>query len=535
MKKYNEYFIKPTKKQEELLKKSIEIGMEFFDGSLRKNKFLLYKDPTFFFKRLNESLPINPVKVEKSLDVLREIGKYSIAQFDRTYLSFPDSGNSLQGMIGAIFSKMINQNLIGFDRSAPIATVIEIQLIEWLRELIGYEHKSLKEIKSLSEVSGMVVTGGHMANHVAIMGALNNRFPEIKEKGLASLNVSPVILLSKKISHYSLDSAVHHLGIGKENIIDIHTKRDFRTDYTKLGQIIKNLPKNKVPFMIVGMAGNTRTANLDNINQLVTFCRKNNLWLHIDACHGGSLLFSEKLKKKFLKGIEKSDSVSIDPHKSLFVPYPSSFVLFKKRDILTMFTRYPEKAREGQIWDLGFITPFYGSRGFESLSFWMLIKIMGIKGIKNTIEYRNGLAKYAEKLIEESGLFVKLNEMDFYRMAFVYCPKDIHNWLKNNGKIISQEQKEKILNLINKYTHKINQTLYEAGAVCLDEYSLHDMGNRIKLYTKERFLVMAITMGNPLYTKTSIRNSLGILFKKAKKEEKYFKNDFKNLFSGKRD
>lgn len=525
-KDYKEYFLVPTKKQEELLKKTIELAMKFYNGSLRDNKFLIYKPPRYFFKKLNQTIPKNSLNVEKSIALLKEIGRYSISQFDKTYLSFPDSGNSLPGIMGAIFAKFLNQNLIAFDRSAPIATVIEIQLIEWLREIIGYKTKELKNIKNLSEVGGMCVTGGHMANHIGVMAALNYKFPEIRKGGLTKLNFSPVILLSKKIAHYSFYEAAHHLGIGEENVIDIPTAPDFTTDYKKLEKVLNSLPKDKVPFMVIGVAGNTKTSGLDNLDKLADFCKKNNLWLHVDACHGGSLLFSKKFKRKFLKGIEKADSVSIDPHKGLFLPYPSSYVLFKKRDILTMFSKHPEETKDENIWDLGLITPFYGSRGFESLSLWMLISVMGIEGIKKVVEYRNRIAKYTEKLIEKSGLFVKLNDMDFYRMAFVYCPKRFHNYLKKYGSKLTRKQRENILDLINRYGYKINQKLYETGELCLDKYSLYDVGNKLNLNLEEKLLVMAIAIGNPLHTKISIKSSLDKLFKEAKKLVPAFENEF---------
>ncbi len=523
---YREYFIVPTNKQKELLKKTVELAMKFYDGSLRDNKFLIYKPPKYFFKKLDRTIPKNPIDVGKSLKLLKEIGKYSISQFDKTYLSFPDSGNSLPGMMGSIFAKFINQNLSAFDRSAPIATVIEIQLIEWLRELIGYTSKELKDIETLSEVGGMCVTGGHMANHIGMMAALNNKFPEIGEKGLSNLNFSPVILLSKKISHYSFYEAAHHLGIGKENVIDVPTTSHFTTDYIELKKILDSLPKNKVPFMIVGVAGNTKTSSLDDLNKLADLCKKYNLWFHVDACHGGSLLFSGQMKKKFLNGIERADSVSIDPHKGLFLPYPSSYILFKKRDTLTIFSKHPEETKDKNIWELCLITPFYGSRGFESLSLWMLISVMGTKGIGEVVEYRSIIARYAERLIDNSGLFVKLNDMDFYRMAFVFCPEKFHNYLIKYGSKLDQKQKESITDLINRYGCEVNQKLYRAGEVCLDKYSLYDVGNKLNLNIEEKFLVIAITAGNPLYTKASMKTSLNKLFKEAEKMIPKFEKEF---------
>lgn len=526
--KYRDHFIIPSKKQKNLIKKTLDLSFSFFDGTLRNNKFLRYKSAEYFRKKLDCPLPKNTRKIEDSLKDLRSIGKYSIAQFDLNYLSFPDSGNSLVSMMGTIFSKFLNQNLIGFDRSAPIATFVEIQLIEWLRELIGYKSKPLKDIESLSDVSGMWTTGGHMSNHIAILAALNKKFPEIKQKGISNLKFSPVILLSKKISHYSIEAAAHHLGLGKNSIIDIPVYEDFTTNCSKVKEIIESLPKNKKPFMIVSVAGNTRTSSIDDLLGISKICQKYNIWNHVDACHGGSLFFSNRLKKKYLKGINLSDSVTIDPHKGLFVTYPSSYVLFKDRKTLTTFSRYEKECYEGNVWDLGFITPFFGSRGFESLNLWLFIKSIGKKGLEETVEYREKIARYAEKLVLESGFFVTLNKMDFYRMAFIFCPKIIHEYIQKYGSSFSNIQIQKIRNLIDNVNHKINQCLYESGKLCLDEYKLHDVGNVVGLGTDDRFTVFAITIGNPLYTEKSIKHSLSILFKESRKEkkrmiEKFFK------------
>ena len=116
--------------------------------------------------------------------------------------------------------------------------------------------------------------------------------------------------------------------------------------------------------------------------------------------------------------------------------------------------------------------------------------------------------------------------MDFYRMAFVFCPKVIHEYISKYANGLDDERKQKIRNLIDKYNHIINQDLYESGNLCLDEYKLHDVGNKVGLGTEDRFIVFAVTIGNPLYTKESITNSLNILFKKAKIARKKIIIDF---------
>ncbi len=523
----NDFFIwKYNAQQEKVLDKVVKLWLDFIDWKLRDNKILKYRSPCFFKENIDQKLPREKIKLEEVLELLKKIGEYSIAQSDINYLAFPDSANSMPWMMWAIFSKFLNQNLIAFDRSAPIATFIEIQLIEWFRFLIGYDYKNLKDVNSLSEVSWMWTTWWHLSNHIAILSALNYAFPEIKYKWLSSLDYQPIILLSKKISHYSLDAAVHHLWIWKDNIIDIPVKENFTTDFDAIDSILKSLPSYKKPFMVVSVAGNTRTTNIDNLEKMWQFCKKNKLWLHTDACHGWSLLFAKKLKNQYLKWIETSDSVTIDPHKWLFLPYSSSYVIFKRRDILTQFSRYEEECKSWNSRDLGYITPFLWSRWFDSLPIRLMIKTMWIKWIEKEILHRYNISKYWESLINNSGFFIPLNKMELYRMAFVYCPKKIKTCLKKH-----LDKKAEIQKLISQYTHKINQKLYVEWNVCLDEYKLHDVANNVGLSIDDRYTVMAISSWNPLTTKKSIKESLMVLFDEAKKEETNFINDFNNIIN----
>lgn len=514
--KVEDYFLtKNPVKDREIFYKIIDLGLDFVNGKTRGGKVLKYKS----HKEIKDIIAqyddlLDTLDLDDSLRVLEQIGEFSISQSDVNYLAFPDSGNALPALAADIYSKFLNQNLIAFDRSAPIATFIEIQLIEWLRGLIGYETKSFKNIKKLSDVSGMWTTGGHMSNHIAIMAALNEKFPIVKSQGLASLHFLPKIILAGKISHYSFSSAMHHLGLGQENIINANTNPDFTTDVTHVGELLKNPEKRKEIFMVVCVAGNSRTSSLDNIEELSKVCKKYGIWLHVDACHGGSLIFSKKLKNRDLKGIEQADSVSLDPHKGLFITYPSSYVVFKKRDIPVHFTRYEGSVRSGEAWDLGYITPFFGSRGFDSLKLWFMLKVLGRDGICELVEKRDENARHAAELIKKTHLFTLFHDMTFYRLVFVYQPKFLSKILKKEN--ISLRLKSEIKKCVDYFTHNLNQEIYEEGNLILDEFKLHDIGNKTKLNSgEERFYVMSITIGNPLFTNESLEKSLSVLFKKA--------------------
>jgi glutamate/tyrosine decarboxylase-like PLP-dependent enzyme len=501
-KKLRSHFFTNSKEQQETLKNVLQKGFDFYSGTTRDNLVLQFKTFGELSKILEQPVPKKSqsiLQINKKLDLIL---KYSIAQFDQNYLAFPDCGNSMAGLIGSIINKFTNQNLITFDRGAPVATVIEIQVINWLRQIIGYRTGKLSEIKSLAEVGGMITSGGHMSNHVAVLMALNSKFPEVKQSGVRGLKTRPVILMSKQVAHYSFAAATHHLGLGLDSIIEIPATHQLTTDPQKINELIKTLPDDVVPFMLVITAGNSRTCSIDNIEALSKISQKHNLWFHVDACHGGALLFSKKLRKR-LSGIEYADSVSIDPHKGMFLPYPNSYVLFNDPMSLLTYSRYSKQLEDGASMDLGMITPFYGSRGFESLSMWLLLQELGLSGLDAVMEYREKLANVMEKLIGDVSYFLPLHEMDYYRLAFVFLPKQIQNLIKRCSQDLSVASRKGLLQIIEKYTHYLNEELYKSGLVCLDEYKMHDKDNRMGLDIKEKVLVMGITIGNPLYTEKS--------------------------------
>ena len=100
------------------------------------------------------------------------IVRFSIAQAHSRYLAFPDSGNALAALAAGVLNPLLNQNLIAVDRSAPAATFVEIQVVEWLRQLIGYPTLPLTELRGVKDVAGLWTTGGHLSNHVAMLTAL---------------------------------------------------------------------------------------------------------------------------------------------------------------------------------------------------------------------------------------------------------------------------------------------------------------------------------------------------------------------------
>ncbi|MDI9338844.1 MAG: pyridoxal-dependent decarboxylase [Alphaproteobacteria bacterium] len=516
---------KPDHLQKKILDNIIKLGLDFLSGKIRKNKVLIFKTHQELKDLVSENFPFEGTDIKQLLTQVEDtIVKYSIAQADKNSLAFPDIGNSFIGIAGDILSIFLNQNLITMNRGAPIATFVEIQTIQWLRQLVGYKYNSLKDINNVKLVGGMWTNGGSMSNYIAILIALNVKFPEIKTKGLNALSCKPVIVLVKQIDHYSFITAMQCLGLGSDNIIWCEPKDDYTSDAEAIENELLKLDSNSKPFVLIGVSGNSKTSNLDNLEQLYHVAHKYKLWFHVDACHGGSLLFSNTLKEK-VKGIELSDSVSIDPHKGLFLPYPSSYVLIKNPKHLTLFERHQEKFSQTHLYDLGLISPLYGSRGFHSLKLWLLIKHLGTQGLGKLVDLRHETNRILIKALHELHIFVFLTNSNFYRAGFVYCPAKIQEIIKQ----MDSSKYDKIIPIINYYTELYCSDLYQSGKLVFDLFRLTDFKNCLGIGRHNVYSAMGLTVGHPFIEPKKIDYIIKTTIKTSRKYEASYLKSMKNL------
>lgn len=479
------------------LMQAVDTGMAFLHADDRGQRFLRHAEPEHLLKLLAEPVPIEGRSFDTVLAEADErVIRYSISQAHPGYLAFPDAGNAVASLAGSMLTRLLNQNLIAVDRSAPAATFATIQVIEWLRELVGYEPQPITEFRGVRDVAGAWTTGGHLSNHIAMLTALGQRFPDARSRGLRTLDTQPAVVLAGPIAHYSHSDAAFHLGLGWDAVLQVPARPDFTTDPAAVDELLSRPPAGVTPFMVVGVAGNCRTTGMDDLAAIAEVCRRHSVWFHADACHGGALIFNQRLRGQRLAGIEHADSVSLDPHKGLFTPYPSSYVVFRDRGVLNQFSRHTASVEQDGSWDLGLITPFLGSCGFEALPTWMLIKNLGVHGLGALVESRDALVRHLERRLDDTGLFVRLNDVDFYRLTFVFCPPAVRSALRR----MNSDQRRHAVGVVSRYTSQVNEQLYRAGEVCFDEHTLTDLGNRVGLGTGAKYTIMACCPGNPLTT-----------------------------------
>ncbi|QQG43311.1 MAG: pyridoxal-dependent decarboxylase [Candidatus Daviesbacteria bacterium] len=456
----------------------IDMGLDFKLQDKVTPKHLSIKEG----KKLLIDFPENGVSID---DILKEFSEkvlpYCTNFSSPNFMGFPDAGNSVAAISAGLLYNMLQQNLINQSFCGPSATFVEIAVIKWLREVVGYKNG---EINDIWDVGGIITPGGTSSNTIGIILARENRFPDAMNKGVEDLDKAWLVV-PKGIGHYSVKSGQMWAGCGNR-LIEVETK-DFRYD---LDELKKTLEINKGKVMcVVAYAGDSRTMTVDNFTKVVKIVKAVDptIWLHADACHGFSLGFSPKLKHK-IKGIELFDSITMDPHKVMMTPYVISVLLVKNPQKFKTITSMSDLIMQEQF-AFGQITPFLGSRPWLSLKLWFVMKNLGKKGFAQLIERRHKLAQYLASKLERDSDFILLNKVEINSVAFMY------------RKGIDLQDIERL----NKVNKKIHNDIIEEGLYHLHQFSVPDSG---KLKKGEIVYPQRYMAGNPNISEVDIDKML---------------------------
>ena len=171
----------------------------------------------------------------------------------------------------------------------------------------------------------MLTTGGSLANFTAVVTARRARLPE---------NFLDGVMYCSDQTHHSVNKAANLAGFSKRNIHILPSDEKFRIVPEALeAQILEDHAAGLQPFMVVASAGTTNTGSIDPLEPLADISERHGLWYHVDAAYGGAFLLTGRGRER-LRGMHRADSVTLDPHKGLFLPYGTGSILVKDRDAL---------------------------------------------------------------------------------------------------------------------------------------------------------------------------------------------------------
>ncbi|WP_420552934.1 pyridoxal phosphate-dependent decarboxylase family protein [Tenacibaculum aiptasiae] len=291
---------------------------------------------------------------------------------------------------------------------SPAAAELEIVTMNWLLKMFNFPVK---------KGGGIFTSGGSMANLTALVTARRIKCGDDFSKA--------VIYLSDQ-AHSSNIKAIRVLGFKKEQIRILPTDIEFRISINKLkNAIAKDRLEGLQPFCFIASAGTTNTGTVDPLDEIADICEEENLWFHIDGAYGGAAILSEK-GSKALRGIERADSLTVDPHKWFYQPYEIGCLLVKDASWLSnTFSEKPEYLRdiEGNESEINFYD--YGvqlTRRFRALKFYMSIKTYGLDKFKEAVTYNIQLADDVEKLLRKSRNWEIISPATLAVINFRYNP-----------------------------------------------------------------------------------------------------------------
>jgi len=340
-----------------------------------------------------EPLPLEPQGAESAYkDFKRNVLPFPMGNIHPRFWAWVTGGGTPGAMLADMLASGINSSAHGGDHAV---VYVEQQVLSWLKQALGYP----------AEASGLLVTGGSMANFAGLAVARNAKAGwDVKRVGLA--NSPTLVVYCSSETHNSVQKAVEALGLGSEGLRYIETDKTFRIKMDALrGAVAADRKADRVPICVVGNAGTVNTGAIDDLHALADFCGSENLWFHVDGAFGAMAAISPALRP-LLRGMERADSLAFDLHKWMCMPYDVGCVLVRSaerhRETFSVPAAYLDHHGRGLAGGPMWFKE-YGlelSRSSRALKVWFSLKEHGLRKFQALVEQNVAQAKYLAELVE---------------------------------------------------------------------------------------------------------------------------------------
>jgi aromatic-L-amino-acid decarboxylase len=300
------------------------------------------------------------------------------------YFAFIPASSTFAGAVGDLIAAALDID-VGSWMSAAGPSQLELVVLDWFKSWIGYP----------SEAEGILVSGGSAANITALACA---------RESLVGAGSDRAVAYVADQTHSSVARAARLIGFRPDQLRVLPTDHAHRLRMDALaGAVEADRQAGLQPLIVAANAGATNTGAVDPLHALADFCREQGMWLHVDAAYGGFASLSERGRRD-LAGIERADSVTLDPHKWLYQPIECGCVLVREgRRLREAFTMNPDyladyKSEEVNFADLGLQL----TRGARALKIWLSINHFGLDAFRKAVDRAIDLAQAAEQRVSES-------------------------------------------------------------------------------------------------------------------------------------
>lgn len=320
------------------------------------------------------------------------------------------------GMMADMLGAAINPHLAGFNQAPRL---VEQQVLAWLAELLG-----------LPGASGILVTGGTMANVLGLAVARNARAGfDVREQGLTA--APRLAFYGSSETHGWAKKAAELLGLGNRSFRRVPADADYRVDLALLESMLReDRASGLQPFCVIGSAGTVNTGAIDDLVALAALCRREDLWFHVDGAFGALARLSQR-HGALVAGLEQADSLAFDLHKWGYLPFEVACALVRDprahSAAFSMSASYLAETTRGVI--AGGL-PFADrgidlTRGFKALKVWMSMKAHGVDAWARLIDQNVAQARYLAALVDAHGKLQRLAPVSLNVVCFRYVGEEV--------------------------------------------------------------------------------------------------------------
>jgi aromatic-L-amino-acid decarboxylase len=354
---------------------------------------------------LKASFDEDPPERPTSLETLLARLKPAIAKSYNTagpgYLAYIPGGGVYAAALADFIACAVNR-YVGVAQAAPALARIEETAAAWLCRLMGLP----------AGARGILTSGGSLSNFSAVVTARHERLGEAFQDG---------VLYFSEETHYCVAKAARLAGFPRASLRALPTDARCRLQPSALAEAVqKDRARARRPFLVVANVGTTNTGAIDPLPEVLDVAREHGLWVHADAAYGGFFRLAST-GEALLTGIEQCDSITLDPHKGLFLPYGLGALLLRDGDALARVHRegasyVQDVTREGS---LGFadLSPEL-SRDFRGLRLWLPLMLHGLGAFREQLEEKLALTRWAYEQLASDGRFELVDEPQLSVVAF---------------------------------------------------------------------------------------------------------------------
>ncbi|MFN8376318.1 MAG: pyridoxal-dependent decarboxylase [Anaerolineae bacterium] len=362
--------------------------------------------------------------------VVDEVLAYPMGNNSPRFFAWVNSPSAPLAWLADLLAAAHNPSVAGGDHSA---VYVEHGLLNWLKQIMGYPQDSM----------GLLASGGSVANiiglavmrHVKALG-------KIRAQGFSS-EPAPMVVYTSTQGHSCIQKAVELLGIGSNYLRRIPTDEYFRMDVAKLrAQIALDRMAGLRPVCVAASAGTVNTGAIDPLDELADVCAAEKLWFHVDGAYGGLGILAEQTQGLF-KGIERADSLAVDPHKWMYVPVECGCIFVRDAQAMRdAFSVMPPYLRDDRA--LPWFSEFgiQQTRSFKALKLWMVMQQIGEKGYRELISHDVAMAQALQAKIRARADFQLVAAGSLSVTCFRYTPPGVEDVVSLNKNLLPLVQAE---------------------------------------------------------------------------------------------